>query len=148
MADGAGPLAESAVRAARQIRIAVGRLRRRLHEAYDSQELSMSQVSVLSRLEKDGSTSVTELAAAERVRQQSAGAILAVLADRGLIERHPDPNDGRRTLVSLTAAGRESIGDKRAAGEEWLARSIQDRFTEAERQQLISAMALLERLTE
>jgi DNA-binding MarR family transcriptional regulator len=148
MADGAGPLAESAVRAARQLRIAVGRLRRRLHEAYDSHELSMSQVSVLSRLEKDGSTSVTELAAAERVRQQSAGAILAVLADRGLIERHPDPNDGRRTLVSLTVAGRESIGDKRAAGEEWLARSIQDRFTEAERQQLISAMTLLERLTE
>jgi uncharacterized protein with von Willebrand factor type A (vWA) domain len=51
-------------------------------------------------------------------------------------------------VVSLTAAGRESVGDKRAAGEEWLARTMQDRFTEAERQQLISALALLERLTE
>jgi DNA-binding MarR family transcriptional regulator len=130
------------------MRIMVGRLRRRLHEAYDSGELSMSQVSVLSRLEKDGPASVTELAAAERVRQQSVGAILTVLADRGLIERHPDPNDGRRALVSLTAAGRESVGDKRTAGEEWLARTMQDRFTEAERQQLISAVALLERLTE
>jgi DNA-binding MarR family transcriptional regulator len=141
-------MSESAVRAARQMRIMVGRLRRRLHEAYDSRELSMSQVSVLSRLEKDGPASVTELAEAERVRQQSVGAILAVLADRGLIERHPDPNDGRRTLVSLTAAGRESVGDKRAAGEEWLARIMQDRFTETERQQLISAVALLARLTE
>jgi DNA-binding MarR family transcriptional regulator len=130
------------------MRIMVGRLRRRLHEAYDSQELSMSQVSVLSRLDKDGPASVTELAAAERVRQQSVGAILTVLGDRGLIERHPDPNDGRRALVSLTAAGRESVGDKRAAGEEWLARTMQDRFTEAERQQLISAVTLLERLTE
>jgi DNA-binding MarR family transcriptional regulator len=129
------------------MRIMVGRLRRRLHEAYDSQELSMSQVSVLSRLEKDGPASVTELAAAERVRQQSVGAILAVLADRGLIERYPDPNDGRRTLVSLTAAGRESVDDKRAAGEEWLARTMQDRLTEAGRQQLISAIALLKRLT-
>lgn len=107
----------------------------------------MSQVSVLSRLEKDGPASVTELAAAERVRQQSVGAILAVLADRGLIERYPDPNDGRRTLVSLTAAGRESVDDKRAAGEEWLARTMQDRLTEAGRQQLISAIALLKRLT-
>jgi DNA-binding MarR family transcriptional regulator len=148
MTDAASPMSESAVRAARQLRIMVGRLRRRLHEAYDSRELSMSQVSVLSRLEKDGPASVTELAEAERVRQQSVGAILAVLADRGLIERHPDPNDGRRTLVSLTAAGRESVGDKRAAGEEWLARIMQDRFTETERQQLISAVALLERLTE
>jgi DNA-binding MarR family transcriptional regulator len=148
MTDGASPMSESVVRAARQLRIMVGRLRRRLHEAYDSQELSMSQVSVLSRLEKDGPASVTQLAAAERVRQQSVGAILAVLADRGLIERHPDPNDGRRTLVSLTADGRESVDDKRAAGEEWLARTMQDRFTEAERQQLISALALLERLTE
>jgi DNA-binding MarR family transcriptional regulator len=140
-------MSESAARAARQMRIMVGRLRRRLHEAYDSQELSMSQVSVLSRLEKDGPASVTELAAAERVRQQSVGAILAVLADRGLIERYPDPNDGRRTLVSLTAAGRESVDDKRAAGEEWLARTMQDRLTEAGRQQLISAIALLKRLT-
>jgi DNA-binding MarR family transcriptional regulator len=148
MMDAASPTSESVVRAARELRIMVGRLRRRLHEAYGSQELSMSQVSVLSRLEKDGPASVTELAAAERVRQQSVGAILAVLTDRGLIERHPDPNDGRRTLVSLTAAGRESVDDKRAAGEEWLARTMQDRFTEAERQQLISALALLERLTE
>jgi DNA-binding MarR family transcriptional regulator len=138
----------SAVRVARQVRIVVGRLRRLLHEAYDSQELSMSQVSVLSRLERDGPASATELAVAERVRQQSIGAILAVLADRGLIERRPDPNDGRRALVSLTAAGRGSVGDKRATGEEWLARAMQDRFTEAERQQLISAIALLERLTE
>jgi DNA-binding MarR family transcriptional regulator len=148
MTDAVSPMSESAVRAARQMRIMVGRLRRRLHEAYDSQELSMSQVSVLSRLDKDGPASATELAAAERVRQQSVGAILAVLAARGLIERHPDPNDGRRTLVSLTVAGEESVDDKRAASEEWLARTMQDRFTEAERQQLISAVALLERLTE
>jgi DNA-binding MarR family transcriptional regulator len=148
MVDAVSPMSESAVRAARQMRITVGRLRRRLHEAYDSQELSMSQVSVLSRLDKDGPASATELAAAERVRQQSVGAILAVLAARGLIERQPDPNDGRRTMVSLTVAGEESVDDKRAASEEWLARTMQDRFTEAERQQLISAIALLERLTE
>jgi DNA-binding MarR family transcriptional regulator len=148
MANAADPVSESAMRAARQTRVMVGRLRRRLHETYDSRELSMSQASVLSRLEKDGPMSVTELAAAERVRQQSAGTILAELAGRGLVERHPDPADGRRTMVSLTAAGRESVSDKRAGGEEWLARSLQDQFTETERQQLISALALLERLTE
>jgi DNA-binding MarR family transcriptional regulator len=148
MTEAAGPVSASAVRVARQMRVMVGRLRRRLHEAYDAEELSMSQVSVLSRLDKDGPVSVTELAAAERVRQQSAGATVAALADKGLVERRPDPDDGRRAVVSLTPAGRASVDDKRAAGEEWLARAAQDRFTEAERQQLISAMTLLERLTD
>ena len=148
MAETESPVSASAVRAARQLRVMVGRLRRRLHEAYDAEELSMSQVSVLSRLDKDGPASVTELAAAERVRQQSAGTTVAALADKGLVERQSDPDDGRRTVVSLTPAGRASVDDKRAAGEEWLARVVQDRFTEAERQQLISAMTLLERLTD
>jgi DNA-binding MarR family transcriptional regulator len=138
----------SAVRVAREMRVVVGRLRRRLHEVYDPDELSIAQVSVLSRLDKDGPASVTELAAAERVRQQSAGATVAALADRGLVERRSDPNDGRRTVVSLTRAGRASVDDKRAAGEEWLAQAVQDRFTEAERQQLIQAMTLMQRLTD
>jgi DNA-binding MarR family transcriptional regulator len=148
MAETESLVSGSAVRAARQMRVMVGRLRRRLHEAYDAEELSIAQVSVLSRLDKDGPASVTELAAAERVRQQSAGATVAALASRGLVERQSDPDDGRRTVVSLTPAGRASVDDKRAAGEEWLARAVQDKFTEAERQQLISAMTLLERLTD
>ena len=42
----------------------------------------------------------------------------------------------------------ERCADKRRAGEEWLARSLQDRFTEQERQQLIEALGLLGRLTQ
>lgn len=126
----------------------VGRLRRRLHEAYDADELSMAQVSLLSRLDKDGPASVTELAAAERVRQQSISATVAALAGRGLVGRRPDPDDGRRAVVSLTPVGRAFVEGKRTAGEEWLARAVQDKFTEAERQQLISALTLLERLTD
>jgi Winged helix DNA-binding domain len=120
MASSSSPVSASAVQAARHLRIVVGRIRRSLREAYDPEELSMSQISVLTRL----------------------------LAERGLIERGPDPNDGRRTVVSLSSTGRASVGDKRAAGEEWLARTLQNRFTEAEREQLISAMELLDRLTD
>jgi DNA-binding MarR family transcriptional regulator len=148
MTDVRGPVSQSAVRAAQQVRVMVGRLRRRLHETYDPHELSMSQISMLSRLAKDGATSVGQLANAERVRQQSAGATVAALVERGLVQRRSDPNDSRRTLVSLTSAGRASVDDKRVAGEEWLARALQDRFTEAERRQLISAIALLDRLAE
>lgn len=140
-------ISASAVRAARDLRVVVGRLRRRLKELYDTRELTPSQTSVLSRLGKEGPASTSDLAAAERVRPQSVAATLAVLDERGLIERRPDPDDGRRQLVSLSPAGREFFDDRRRTGEEWLGRALQDRFTEAERQTVIEAMALLDRLT-
>jgi predicted phage gp36 major capsid-like protein len=46
----------------------------------------------------------------------------------------------------VSEAGRAFLDDKRRAGEEWLARSLQARFTEQERQSVIEALALLERL--
>lgn len=138
---------ESATRGARELRVVLSRLRRRLKETSDPRDLTASQTSVLSRLSKDGAATASELAAAERVRPQSMAAILAALDERGLIARRPDPGDGRRQLVSLSDAGRELVEDKRRAGEEWLARALQERFTESERHSLIEALALLERLT-
>jgi DNA-binding MarR family transcriptional regulator len=140
-------VAPSAVRAAREIRVVVGRLRRRLKETYDNGDLTPSQTSLLSRLDKDGAATASALAAAERVRPQSVAATLSTLDERGLIERRPDPDDGRRQLVSVSAAGRAFLDDKRRIGEEWLARALHERFTEAERRSVIEAMALLERLT-
>ena len=147
MEPGAGDLSESPVRAARDLRVVVGRLRRRLREVYDARELTPSQTSVLSRLGKDGAASASDLAAAERVRPQSVAATLSALDERGLLERRPDPDDGRRQLVSLSEGGREIFEDRRRAGEEWLAQAMQDLFTEAERDTVIEAMALLDRLT-
>lgn len=144
MSDG---LSESAVRAARDLRVVVGRLRRRLKEIYEAGDLTPSQVSVLTRLGKEGPASASELAAAERVRPQSVATILAVLAERGLIERRADPDDGRRQLVSLSVAGHEAFESDRRAREEWLATALQERFTEAERQTVIEALGLLDRLS-
>lgn len=140
-------VSESAVHAAREVRTVFSRLRRRLRETYDTEGLTPSQTSALSRLSKDGPASTSDLAAAERVRHQSMASTLAILEERGLIERRPDPTDGRRQLVSLSDAGRAFLADKRRAGEEWLARSLQARFTERERQSLIEALTLLDRLT-
>jgi DNA-binding MarR family transcriptional regulator len=140
-------VSESAVRAARELRAVVGRLRRRLREVADTGGLSPSQTAVLSRL-KEGAFSASGLAVAERVRPQSMAATLAALEERGLLEREPDPRDGRRLLVSLSAAGRERVEGDRQARQEWLARAFQERFTEGERQVVIQAMGLVERLTE
>ncbi|MFJ4639965.1 MarR family winged helix-turn-helix transcriptional regulator [Streptomyces hygroscopicus] len=140
-------MSASAVRAAHEIRVVIGRLRRRFKETYDNEQLTPSQTSVLSRLSKEGPASASALAAAERVRPQSMAATLSVLDERGLIRRRPDPDDGRRQLVSLSETGGGFMADKRRAGEEWLARSLETGYTEAERQTILEALALLDRLT-
>lgn len=139
-------LSGSAVRAAREVGVGISRLRRRLRESQDSRELTASQTSLLSRLDQDGPASASELAAAERVRPQSVATSLGVLVERGLVRRRPDPDDGRRQVVSLTAAGRDLLAGKRAANEQWLARALEDHLTEPERRTVIEAMALLDRI--
>lgn len=143
--DGIG---ESAATAARDIRVVFSRLRRRLGDVEVGNDLTPSQTAVLTRLWKEGPSSASELAGAERVRPQSMATILAALGQRGLIERTPDPEDGRRQVVSLTEVGRQRAESDRQVREEWLARALQERYSEAERRIMLDALSLLERLTE
>src|SRR5215472_10941835 len=117
--DGIG---ESAVTAARELRVLFSRLRRRLRGLAVDGDLSPSQTAVLIRLLKEGASSASVLAGAERVRPQSMATIVAALEQRGLIERTPDPEDGRRQLISLTKAGRQRAESSHQVREEWLAR--------------------------
>jgi len=137
----------SAVRAARDLRVVISRLRRRLVDLADTHELTPSQLSILSRLGKEGPASASDLAAAERIRPQSVAATLAVLEERGLVVRRQDPDDGRRQLVSLSRNGKAIFDDRRRHSEEWLSRALQERLTESERQTVIEATTLLEKLT-
>ena len=75
-------------------------------------------------------------------------AILAKLRAVDLIERHPDPQDGRRQVVSLTTAGRRRIQGDRKIRQEWMARAFEDRCTEAERQTIIKALALIDEVVD
>ena len=143
--DGIG---ESAVAAARDLRVVFSRLRRRLRDVAIGGDLTPSQTAVLTRLWKEGASSASALAGAERVRPQSMATIVAALDQRGLIERTPDPEDGRRQVVSLTEAGRERAESDRQVREEWLARAMQERYSERERRVILDALSLLERLTE
>ncbi|MFK0173167.1 MarR family winged helix-turn-helix transcriptional regulator [Streptomyces sp. NPDC090306] len=139
-------VSESAVRAAREVRVVFSRLRRRMRETYDPADVTPSQSSVLSRLDKDGEASVSDLAAAERVRHQSAAATVAVLEQRGLVSRRQDPGDGRRQLVFVTESGHSFLEDRRRAGESWLTRALEDECTESERRAVREAAAILERI--
>jgi DNA-binding MarR family transcriptional regulator len=142
------PASRSAATTAREVKVVFSRLRRRIYGLALSDDLSGSQAAVLTRLHKEGPSSASALASAEAVSHQAIGPILAVLETRGYIQRSPDPTDGRRQLVSLTAAGVAQADNTTSAREEWLARALQDRLTEDERRVVRNAMALLNRLAE
>ncbi|MFF8729319.1 MarR family winged helix-turn-helix transcriptional regulator [Streptomyces sp. NPDC015171] len=140
-------LSPSAVRASREVRAVISRLRRRILSASEVEDITLSQASLLARLSDRGSVTASELAAAEGVRHQSITATVASLAALGLVERSPDPGDGRRLLITLTPEGGRRVEEGRQARTEWLAGQLQDRCTEDERQAVIAAMTVLERLT-
>jgi DNA-binding MarR family transcriptional regulator len=144
----ARPVSRSAATTAREVKVVFSRLRRRIRGLALIDDLSGSQAAVLTRLHKEGPSSTSVLADAEAVSHQAIGAILAVLETRGFIERSPDPTDGRRQLISLTAAGVAQAENTTGAREEWLARALQHRLTEDERRAVRHAMALLNRLAE
>jgi DNA-binding MarR family transcriptional regulator len=141
-------LSGSAVAAARDLRVMFSRLRRRLLEVATAEDLTPSQTAVLIRLVKDGPASTSELAGAERVRPQSMATTLAGLDRHGLIARTPDPEDGRRQLITLTSVGRRHAENDRRVRDEWLVRAMQDRYTEPERRLINEALTLLERITD
>ncbi len=131
-----------------ELRVVVGRLKRRLREQASTGDLTWSQVSVLSHLERDGPATVTTLARAEGVRPQSMGATVAVLEAAGLVSGAPHPADGRQTILSLTAACRDWIRAGRAAREDWLFRAIRTNLAPDEQEELARAIDLLKRLAD
>jgi DNA-binding MarR family transcriptional regulator len=127
--------------------VSLGLVVRELRQTRD-ETLTMPETSALGRLDRGGPATVTELAKLERITAQSLGATLTALEERGLVQRTPDPDDGRRALVSITKPGREKLRNRRSARSRQIARILSEHFTSREREQLFAATPLLERLAQ
>jgi len=132
------------VNGASELRLVLGQLVRRLRAEYS---FPVAQASVLSRLDREGAQTASALAAAEHVRPQSMAQTLAELETAGLIERGPDPRDGRRIQIELTAKGRERVLEGRGRREDWLAAAISAELNAEEQRTLLAAVPLLRRLS-
>ena len=130
------------------LRVSIGLLRRRLRQVRTGDDLTMPESSALARLDRTGPATPGALAKAEQISPQSMGATLAALEARGLVERHADPADGRRVVLSVTAAGLELLRTKRGARIEQMAQALSAGFTAAELRHLAAAAPLLERLAQ
>lgn len=129
---------------------AIARLRARARNesADESAGLSLSQITILARVIKEGPQTAAQLAQAEHVSQQAIAQSLAVLKADKLVRVKRDPDDGRKGLVEATAAGiriRDAVIEARAG---WLARAIDSVVPKSERPTLEAAIELLERLAD
>jgi DNA-binding MarR family transcriptional regulator len=70
------------------------------------------------------------------------------LEAEALIDRRPDPADGRRALLELTGEGRRTLEAERQHREGWLIRAITEGFSEQEQRALARAVPLLGRLAD
>jgi DNA-binding MarR family transcriptional regulator len=130
------------------LRVTIGLLLRRMRQVQVEGGVTVPETSALARLDRCGPATSSTLARLEQISPQSMGATLSSLEGRGLIERHPDAQDGRRVVLSLTEAGRKVLRDKRDARTEMLAQALADRFTPGEIGQLMAVVPLLERLAQ
>ena len=131
---------------ATEIRAVYRKLKLRLREHGDRNDLTPSQASVLLRIEKDGAVTVSSLARAEGMRPQSMSAIVTPLQQSGLIGGAPDPSDGRQTLMSLTPKCLKWLQESRAARQDWLTTIISQKLSADEQKKLHEAFELLTRL--
>jgi DNA-binding MarR family transcriptional regulator len=128
---------------ARDLRLALGQLVRRLRIEH---RLSLSHASVLARLDHDGTRHISSLASLERVRPQSMAQTITELEAEGLVQRRPDPTDGRRFLIDMTPKGRKSLEADRQRRQGWLTEAILAEFDDEDRVQLMDAVHLLRKL--
>jgi DNA-binding MarR family transcriptional regulator len=130
------------------LRVSIGLLLRRLRQVQAEGELTLPESSALARLDRGGPATPTALAKLEQISPQSMGATLGALEARGLVERRPDPEDGRQVVISATEAGLQALRNRRNARTEHLAQALSTGFTHSELEQLMAVAPLLERLAQ
>ena len=123
-----------------------GRLLRVLRAFRPENGVSLTKFSVLARLYQDGVTTATGLAAFLRIQPQSITRLLAELERDGRIERRPNMNDRRQSLIEITTTGSQLLLEEVREQQATLARLINRSLTPIEQEMLRLAALLMDRL--
>lgn len=129
---------------AEELRATIGSLVRRTRAA---DVLPGNQAAALGLLDREGATTIAELASRSGVRHQSMSRIVGQLREQGAVHSAADPRDGRSVLLRITDRGRLLLNQDRCRRADHLAGAIDAEFDAAEREQLARAVELLQRLT-
>ena len=131
---------------ASRLRLGVTRLARKLRREGDT-GITPTLLAALSTIERHEPLTAGALAAHEQVEKPTVTRLLAVLEERDLIERTPDPLDGRVTWVQITATGRKLLQSTRRRKDGYLAKRIKGLSVD-DQATLERAAEILDRLAE
>ena len=139
------PISESEITdLALRLRSAIARTARRLRQSAGS-ELGPASVAALATIDRLGPITPSELAGSEGIRPPTVTRIIARLQERDLIERSPDPEDGRCALISSTGEGRTLLSRLRHRKDAYLARRLR-RLSDRDVATLRRAASILEQM--
>lgn len=122
--------------------LAVIRLARQLRFRRPDSPVSLSQLSALATVAKEGPMTPGALAIRERVRPPSMTRVIASLVDLGFVDRTAHPADRRQVLVSVSQSGTDLIEAERKASREWLQQRLAE-LTAEQRKTLLDAADLM-----
>ncbi len=131
---------------AARLRLAVVRLNRRLRaQRSEDRAATLTQLSALSTLDKNGPMSPGELAGRERVQPPSMTRVISALEESGFVSRRPHPTDGRQTVIAVTSTGKAYVAAEVSARERWLDQRLAA-LSEDERRVLCRAAEIIDRM--
>jgi DNA-binding MarR family transcriptional regulator len=120
MTPAAPPIIEVDRELVARLRLAVGRLARRLRQQADD-EITASQFSALASVSRLGPITLGKLASVERLRPPTVTRIAAALEEAGLVVRRPDPVDRRVARVEVSPLGQALLERTRISRDAYLA---------------------------
>ena len=132
---------------ASRLRLVVGRLSRRLRLNPAGDQLTSTQLVTLSIIERLAPSRIGDLAVAEGISAATMTRVVAALEDHGLVERRPDPDDGRACQVLLSAHGAAEVTRLRQQRTGYLATRLDD-CTPEQRALLVAALPVLESMAQ
>jgi DNA-binding MarR family transcriptional regulator len=142
-------LPSDALKAANVLRRSVSGVSRHLRRLRGDHGVSPSKLVILGRLAlARGKVTAATPAEIERLKPQSLTRILADLEARSLVRREPSGVDRREILIEITSEGQDLLGADARQQNRWLAEAMTTTLTPAERDILLVAARLLDRLCE
>jgi DNA-binding MarR family transcriptional regulator len=132
---------------ASSLRPSLLRLTRMIRNQRVDMSITLTQLSAMATLEKNGPLGAGELAARERVQPPSMTKVIASLEEHGFVRREAHPSDKRQAIIVLTEAGHDLLMSERRSREAWLAQRL-GVLTADERALLTKVIPVLDKLAE
>ncbi len=108
--------------------------------------LTQGLLAALATVAREGPLRIGDLAAVEGVRAPTMSRVVDGLVEEGVVERVPDPADGRACLVRVTGEGQLVLRGARVARSEQLAVRVA-KLPAEQRERLFAAIEALEALS-